>query len=112
MTAKPTEKVDPRTEKRLKDLGEKLKRTRKRLGISREKLAQKLGMHLMNYARIEQGKQNVTIEMLGRIVDGLGVKVVIVLEPSEPEPKPSSPSKGRPKLTSSVQRRPKSFDHS
>ena len=97
MTAKPTEKFDPRTEKRLKDLGEKLKRTRKRLGLSREKLAQKLGMHLMNYARIEQGKQNVTIEMLGRIVDGLGVKFFVVLEPSEPETQPLVKSPKRPR---------------
>ena len=31
----------------------------------------------MNYARIEQGKQNVTVEMLLRIADGLGVELVV-----------------------------------
>ena len=66
-----TPKFDPRTEKRLKDLGEKLKRTRERWHLPGVASAT-LGMHLMNYARIEQGKQNVTVEMLGRIVDGLG----------------------------------------
>jgi UDP-N-acetylglucosamine 1-carboxyvinyltransferase len=75
--AKPREKFDPRTQERLRATGDHLRKTRKKLGISRAKLAETLGMHLMNYARIEQGKQNVTMEMLSRIADALGVEVAI-----------------------------------
>jgi UDP-N-acetylglucosamine 1-carboxyvinyltransferase len=79
------EKADARTQKRLVELGEQLRRARRRLGISRVKLAEKIGMHPMNYARIEQGKQNVTVEMLLRITDGLGVDLRIAFdEPKRP----------------------------
>ena len=72
-----TDKADARTQKRLVQLGEQLRRTRRALGISRVKLAEKIGMHPMNYARIEQGKQNVTVEMLVRVAAGLGVDLVV-----------------------------------
>lgn len=71
------EKADARTKKRLAELGELLRQTRRAIGISRVKLSEKIGMHPMNYARIEQGKQNVTVEMLLRISDGLGVDLRI-----------------------------------
>ena len=70
-------KSSARTQSQLEDLGERLRRTRRALGLSRAKLAERIGMHPMNYARIEQGKQNVTVEMLLRIADGLGVDLVV-----------------------------------
>lgn len=80
-----TEKANARTQKRLVELGEQLRKTRRALGISRAKLAEKIGMHAMNYARIEQGKQNVTVEMLLRVADGLGVDLLIAFdEPKRP----------------------------
>ena len=72
-----TAKVDARTLERLALLGEHLRRLRRALGVSRAKVAKSIGMHPMNYARIEQGKQNVTVEMLLRIADGLGVELVV-----------------------------------
>jgi len=72
-----TAKVDARTLERLALLGEHLRRLRRALGVSRAKVAKSIGMHPMNYARIEQGKQNVTVEMLLRIADGLGVDLVV-----------------------------------
>jgi transcriptional regulator with XRE-family HTH domain len=72
-----TAKVDARTLERLARLGEHLRRLRRALGVSRAKVAKSIGMHPMNYARIEQGKQNVTVEMLLRIADGLGVELVV-----------------------------------
>jgi UDP-N-acetylglucosamine 1-carboxyvinyltransferase len=81
-----TEKASARTQKRLVELGERLRRTRRALGISRAKLAEAIGMHPMNYARIEQGRQNVTVEMLLRIADGLGVELVVKFA-SPPKPR-------------------------
>ena len=72
-----TAKADAPTLERLALLGEHLRRLRRALGVSRAKVAKSIGMHPMNYARIEQGKQNVTVEMLLRIADGLGVELVV-----------------------------------
>ena len=71
--------VGAELQKRLKELGEQLRRTRRELGVSRAKLAEKIEMHPMNYARIEQGKQNVTFDTLFRIAEGLGVDLVVRL---------------------------------
>ena len=70
-------KTSARTQERLVKIGEHLRRTRRALGISRVKLSEKIGMHPMNYARIEQGRQNVTVEMLLRIADGLEIDLVV-----------------------------------
>ncbi|HWD24760.1 MAG TPA: helix-turn-helix transcriptional regulator [Acidimicrobiales bacterium] len=75
-----TDKNDSRTHERLAQLGRNIRRTRRNLGISRAKLATTIGMHPMNYAKIEQGKQNVTIDTLLRIADGLGVELVVRLK--------------------------------
>ena len=79
-----TAKVDARTLERLALLGEHLRRLRRALGVSRAKVAKSIGMRPMNYARIEQGRTNVTLdsllriaEMLLRIADGLGVELVV-----------------------------------
>jgi transcriptional regulator with XRE-family HTH domain len=82
-----TDKTDKRTRERLVELGEHLRQVRRSLGMSRVKLAEKIGMHPMNYARIEQGRQNVTVEMLLRIADGLGVPLTVRF--ARPRMKPS-----------------------
>jgi len=70
-------KTNPRAKERLVELGERLRRLRRRLGVSRAVIAARIGMEARNYARIEQGKQNVTVEMLLRIADGLGVEFLM-----------------------------------
>lgn len=70
-------KSSARTQDRLTEIGESLRRVRRALGLSRAKLAERIGMHPMNYARVEQGKQNATVETLLRIADGLGVDLVV-----------------------------------
>jgi UDP-N-acetylglucosamine 1-carboxyvinyltransferase len=72
-----SDKADASTQRRLVELGEQLRRTRRKLGISRAKLSERIGMHPMNYARIEQGKQNVTVEMLLRVAEGLEVELIV-----------------------------------
>ena len=73
-------KFSERTASRLRQLGEKLRRMRLTLGVSRTVLAGRLRMHPMNYARIEQGKQNVTFETLLRVADALGVELDVRLK--------------------------------
>jgi transcriptional regulator with XRE-family HTH domain len=76
-------KLSPATKKRLEALGEHLRLTRRSLGVSRAKLADSIGMHVANYARIERGKKNVTVDTLLRIATGLGVDLVMRLEQPE-----------------------------
>ena len=73
--------LGPEARERLVALGEHIRRTRRALGISRAKLAESIGMHPMNYAKIERGKKNVTFDTLLRIADGLGVELSITLLP-------------------------------
>ncbi len=69
--------LTPETQERLAQLGEHLRRTRRALGISRAKLAEAIGMHPVNYAKIERGRKNVTFDTLLRIADGLGVELAV-----------------------------------
>jgi transcriptional regulator with XRE-family HTH domain len=71
--------LTPEALEKLAALGEDIRRTRRMLGISRAKLAETIGMHPMNYAKIERGKKNVTFDTLLRIADGLGVELTITL---------------------------------
>jgi transcriptional regulator with XRE-family HTH domain len=69
----------PEAQKRLALLGEHIRLARRALGISRAKLAEIIGMHPMNYAKIERGKKNVTFDTLLRIADGLGLDLSVKL---------------------------------
>jgi transcriptional regulator with XRE-family HTH domain len=86
------DKLEARTLARLAELGEHIRATRRACGVSRSKLADKIGMHPANYARIERGKKNVTLETLMRIAEGLGVELIVVLAASKP---PKSPARLR-----------------
>jgi transcriptional regulator with XRE-family HTH domain len=73
-------KLNTRTVARLGEIGEGIRKTRRALGVSRVEIARRLKMHPVNYARIEQGKQNVTVDTLLRVADGLGVELVVGLK--------------------------------
>lgn len=75
-----TGKLDPRTKEGLAHLGEHIRLTRRERGISRKKLAETIGMHVGNYAKIERGSKNVTYDTLLRIADGLGLDLTIGFE--------------------------------
>ncbi|RYG15268.1 XRE family transcriptional regulator [bacterium] len=68
-------------------MGEQIRTARLAADVSQEALAEKIGMTRTNYARIEGGRTNVTLDSLLRIADGLGVELSI--EVSRPKAKRS-----------------------
>lgn len=70
-------KLDPRTKRVVRDIGRRIRAVREEAGLSQEKLAAKIGMTRSNYARIERGATNITVETLVRIAKGLGVEVEV-----------------------------------
>lgn len=80
-----------------REVGRRLRELRRQRDLTQEALAEKLGMLAPNYARIEQGRVNVTIDTLVRIANALDVG------PGDLFRKPKSGSRtvkpGRPKKT-------------
>jgi len=76
-------------------LGLQVQEVRRERGLTQEGLADKLAMLPSNYARIEQGRQNVTVDTLVKIANGLGVDVADLFTP--PKARKSRP--GRPRKT-------------
>lgn len=68
-------KLSRRTLRVAVDVGARIRALRERTpNLSQETLAKKIGMTRQNYARIEYGLTNVTLDTLIRIADGLGVE--------------------------------------
>ncbi len=61
-------------QKVLTALGEKLKKARKKTGLTQEKVAEKAGIHVNFYARVERGEENPSFEVLNKIAKILKVK--------------------------------------
>lgn len=57
----------------LKIIGEKIRKYRMDLNISQENFANKIGMDRTYYSSIENGKHNITILSLMKILEGLNV---------------------------------------
>lgn len=57
----------------LKEIGQEVKKERRRQGISQEKLAERLKTSQSTINRVESGDQNLTIGYLDRISDSLGL---------------------------------------
>ena len=75
-----TGKLSPQTTERLVELGERIRTARKEQGISRAKLAELIEMHPANYARIERGKKNLTVDTLLRIAEGLAMDLTVAFD--------------------------------
>lgn len=69
--------MEPDTAATLRNLGRRIAELRRARGLTQEKAAERLGMLAPNYARIEQGRLNVTIDTLMRVVRMLGDDVTI-----------------------------------
>ncbi|KYF69657.1 helix-turn-helix domain-containing protein [Sorangium cellulosum] len=69
--------MEPDTAAVLRDLGRRIAELRRARGLTQEKAAERLGMLAPNYARIEQGRLNVTVDTLVRVVRMLGDGVTI-----------------------------------
>ncbi len=57
------------------DIGLRIRRLRKELGLSQERLALKAEIDRTYLAGIESGKRNPTVASLNKIVNGLGVSM-------------------------------------
>lgn len=57
-----------------------VKELRLSMKLSQEELADKCGLHRTYISDIERGYRNVSIDNIGRIADGLGVKPYVLLE--------------------------------
>jgi transcriptional regulator with XRE-family HTH domain len=69
--------MDPeRPEWVIKDVGRKIAERRQALGLTQEEMAERIGMPLKNYQRIERGLQNLTIRSLVRIAAALQTKTL------------------------------------
>jgi transcriptional regulator with XRE-family HTH domain len=73
-------KLDARTRRAALEVGRRIQAARLTAELSQETLATKIGMTRGNYARIEQGRTNVTLDTLLRIAWGLGMKLTIGLD--------------------------------
>ncbi len=85
------------TEEVLKKMGLRIQELRRQRGHTQESLAAELNMLPPNYARIEQGRSNVTVDTLVRITNALDVGLAeVFVDPTVPAPKPGRPQKARP----------------
>jgi transcriptional regulator with XRE-family HTH domain len=56
---------------------------REEAGLTQAEVAERTGMNVTNYQRIEHGRQNVTVEMIVRVANALGVKAGELFVPGE-----------------------------
>ena len=64
----------------LKNLGERIKILRNRMGISQEKFALFIGMDRTYLASVESGRRNISICNIKKIADGLNVSLSELFE--------------------------------
>jgi len=58
-------------------LGAELRRLREEHGVTGLQLVKKIDMEATNFAKIERGEKNVTLDTLRRIADGLGIELIV-----------------------------------
>jgi transcriptional regulator with XRE-family HTH domain len=80
-------------ERVIDDVGRRVAEIRRQLGWTQQDAAEKLGMPLKNWQRLEEGKMNVTLRTLVRVARGLGVRARALLD--EPQARPKR-RRGRP----------------
>lgn len=54
--------------------GENLRKARKRAMMTQKEVADKAGLHVNFYARVERGEENPSYETIEQIVKALGIK--------------------------------------
>jgi transcriptional regulator with XRE-family HTH domain len=60
-------------------LGMAIRRRRERLGMSQERFADSIRMHRAYYSALERGKKNVTLHLVWRVAEGLGVRIEVLM---------------------------------
>jgi transcriptional regulator with XRE-family HTH domain len=70
-------------------IGEQIREVRKYRGWTQSKLAQRVGYYdWTQISKIENGKTNITIRRLSRIMDALSFEMVISISPARTTKKP------------------------
>ena len=87
---------DPELERAQRAVGRRLAEERRRLGLTQEALAEKLGVSAKYLQRIEAGRQNLTLGSLVTLARALGKKPLDLLRPPR---KLDRPPPGRPRRT-------------
>lgn len=67
-----------------KELGERLLRLRKMLGLSQQDFASKCGLETSYYGNLEKGNKNPTLRILDRTATGLGITISDLLGGEDP----------------------------
>jgi UDP-N-acetylglucosamine 1-carboxyvinyltransferase len=76
-------------------VGLRVRELRRARGMTQETMAEKLGMLAPNYARIEQGRQNVTLDTLVRIARALATRTAeLFRSPRHTKVRTGRPPKG------------------
>lgn len=84
-----------RTELAQRTLGLRIQELRRARAETQESFAARLRMLAPNYARIEQGRANVTIDTLVRVANGLKVELAeLFVAPSAKRTRPGRPKNG------------------
>lgn len=74
-----------------------MRELRRERGLTQEAFAEKLRMLAPNYARIEQGRMNTTVDTLARVARALGVDVInLFRRPKDRKVKPGRPPTKKP----------------
>lgn len=55
--------------------GQEVRRRRRQLGLSQARLAERTGLHRTYISDMERGGRNITLNVVYRVADGLGVQV-------------------------------------
>jgi transcriptional regulator with XRE-family HTH domain len=79
----------------LRALGRRIQELRREAGYTQERMAERVEMLAPNYARIEQGRQNVTVDTLVRVARALDVPIIELFR----MPRSTQAKIGRPKGT-------------
>jgi transcriptional regulator with XRE-family HTH domain len=58
------------------EIGAELQTLRVQRGLTVRELAEASGVHYSNIAKIENGRYNVSVDILGKVADALGYKLV------------------------------------
>ena len=66
-------------------MGDVLTRAREKAGITQEELAERSGVSQVMVSLIECGKVNPTVRTLGKLSEGLGMRLRIAFEPEDPK---------------------------
>lgn len=59
--------------------GQNLRKARTKAGLTQEQLAERAGLHVNYYARVERGEENPTYQTIEKIVKALNVKSSTVM---------------------------------